>query len=194
MVRSTRRISTKTGHQIRAKLLQVGYHVSYGTVLNYKPFYVQKPCEREKESCLCKFCLNLRLRYNEMNKILKDKNEIEESMTKYFSNGCTCEPSENGFVKLECITGTCSNCQISPLHDISAYDEQHKIVRFHQFVVDEYTYISKKKENKNLEDAPSEKNFHYPWKSSKIISIVKVQHIYFIVLKSKMIYSTGHRF
>ena len=52
MVRSTRRISTKTGHQIRAKLLQVGYHVSYGTVLNYKPFYVQKPCEREKESCL----------------------------------------------------------------------------------------------------------------------------------------------
>ena len=55
MVQSTRGIATKTGHQIKAKLEQSGFQLSYGTVLNYKPFYVQKPAEKEKESCLRNF-------------------------------------------------------------------------------------------------------------------------------------------
>ena len=70
MVRSTRYIATKTGHQIKAKLEQSCHSVSYGTILNFKPFYVQKACEHEKQSCLCKFCLNLHLKYNEMIKLL----------------------------------------------------------------------------------------------------------------------------
>ena len=32
MVRSTRHIATKTGHQIKSKLLEAGHNVSYGTV------------------------------------------------------------------------------------------------------------------------------------------------------------------
>ena len=70
MVKSTRRIATKTGHQIKAKLEQ-----SARTVLCYKPFYVQKSAEQEKESCLCKFCLNMCLRFNELNNSLKDKDK-----------------------------------------------------------------------------------------------------------------------
>ena len=45
---------------------------------------MQKPAEREKESCLCKFCLNFRLRFNELNNLLVDKQKIEKSVTKYF--------------------------------------------------------------------------------------------------------------
>ena len=45
---------------------------------------MQKPAEREKESCLYKFCLNFRLRFNELNNLLIDKQKIEKSVTKYF--------------------------------------------------------------------------------------------------------------
>ena len=41
MVWSTRHIATKIGHQIKAKLEQSGFKLSYGTVLNYKPSYIQ---------------------------------------------------------------------------------------------------------------------------------------------------------
>ena len=45
---------------------------SLGTMFNLKPFYIEKPTEREKESCLCIFCLNLRLRFNTLQNQLKD--------------------------------------------------------------------------------------------------------------------------
>ena len=148
MYRSTRYIATKTGHQIRNKLLQGGLNVSYGTVLKYKPFYVQKGCEREKQSCLCKFCLNLRLRYNELLKNLKYKEKREDSMTKYFSNGCKCQPSENGSLQLECINGNCSECKLSSLFAEDDFKDTQANVHFHQFVVQEYTYKSKSGEQK----------------------------------------------
>lgn len=50
IVWSTRHIATKTGHQIKAKLEQSGFQWSYGTVLNQKSYYVEKPAEQEKES------------------------------------------------------------------------------------------------------------------------------------------------
>ena len=73
MVCGTRCISTKNGCQIQVKLAEIGFKVSYGTIINLKPFYVQKPAERKKESCLCKFCLNLHVRFNELNNLLIDK-------------------------------------------------------------------------------------------------------------------------
>ena len=142
MVKSTRRIATKTGHQTKAKLEQ-----SARTVLYYKPFYVQKSSEQEKESCLCKFCLNMCLRFNELNNSLKDKDKKEDSMTKYFSNGCLCKLSEDGFLNLKCITGQCNVCIFSPLYDLSCFKDQGA-VKFHQFVVEEYAYLSKKGEMK----------------------------------------------
>ena len=39
--------------------------------MNLKPFYIENPYEIEKESCLCKFCLNLRLKFDAVQKHLK---------------------------------------------------------------------------------------------------------------------------
>lgn len=97
MVRSTRCILTKTGCQIEVKLAQTSFEVSYGTIINLKPFSVQKPTESKKESCLCKFSLNLGLPFNELNNLLADKLKIAKSMTKYFSKGCKCKNPENGY-------------------------------------------------------------------------------------------------
>ena len=107
MVRSTRRIATKTVREIKKK---IEHNVSIGFIINLKPFYVQNPTEREKASCLCKACLNLRIRFNELKKHMKDK--TVDSMTQYYSHSCTCAKSENGFLKLQCLTSTCDNCNI----------------------------------------------------------------------------------
>ena len=149
MVCSTRHISTETGCQIQVKLAEIGFEVSYGTIINLKPFHVQKPAEREKESCLCKFCSNLCLRFNELSNLLIDKQKTEKPLTKYFSNGCECEHSENGFMKLDCILGKCNNCKLRPMFQLSDYDDKGKLARFNQHVVDQYEYTSKKGEKKS---------------------------------------------
>ena len=128
MVRSTRRISTKTGCQIQIKLAEIGFEVSYGTIINLKSFYVQKPAEREKESCLCKFCLNLHLHLNKLNNLLIDKQKIEKPMKKYVSNGCECENSENVFMKLDCILGKYDNYKLTPMFQLSDFDDKGKFV------------------------------------------------------------------
>ena len=52
---------------------QYNHHISIGTLLNYKPFYIGVATEHEKESCLCGFCLNIRLCFNKYQQVLKDK-------------------------------------------------------------------------------------------------------------------------
>ena len=54
MVRSTRRITTKTFREMKDILkTKCDIYVSLGTIYNFKPYYVQTATEREKESCLC---------------------------------------------------------------------------------------------------------------------------------------------
>lgn len=53
----------------------------------------------------------------------------------------------NGYLKLKCITGQCNVCIFSPMYDLSCFKDKG-VVKFHQFVVEEYTYISKKEEMK----------------------------------------------
>ena len=55
MVCSTRHISTETGCQIQVKLAEIGFEVSYCTIINLKPFHVQKPAEREKKAVCVSF-------------------------------------------------------------------------------------------------------------------------------------------
>ena len=69
-------------------------------------------------------------------------------MTFYISHGCSCDKADNGFLKLECKTGTCENCDIHPMHDLAAYEGPEIDIRFHQFVVDTCMYTSKKGEQK----------------------------------------------
>ena len=85
MVRITRRISKKTFREMKELIkLKNGFNVSLGTVLNLKMlFYIKTATEREKECCLCKFCLNCRLKYRGMIRYLKEDVDKSESLSDY---------------------------------------------------------------------------------------------------------------
>ena len=53
----------------------------------------------------------------------------------------------NGYLKLKCITGQYNVCIFLPMYDLSCFKDKG-VVKFHQFVVEEYTHISKKEEMK----------------------------------------------
>ena len=74
MVRITRHISTKTVREMRELIFsKLGFYVSIGSFLASKPFYILNPTEREKQSCMCLLCLNLRLRFEELQKHLVEQ-------------------------------------------------------------------------------------------------------------------------
>ena len=65
MIKCTKRIATKTVREIWNEVRTLmKRNVASGSIFNNMPFYIEKPTEREKESCLCKFCHNLRLRFD----------------------------------------------------------------------------------------------------------------------------------
>ena len=145
IVETTRRIYTKTIRQIHQIVKnRSGVDILIGSVYNFKPFYIEKPTEREKESCLCVFCLNIRLRFNELQKHLKNNEKKVNSMSEYFANGITCKRGANGFYCLACISTECEQdeCKITPMFIDNDFNIP-KMVKFDQFVRDEYSYTSK---------------------------------------------------
>ena len=115
-VKSTRYIATKTVREIQHTLeTKHDLHFSLGIICSLKPFYIVPPSEREKESCLCKFCLNLHLKFDALQKHLKDKTRRVSSMSSYFANGISCAQDQNGFYQLKCISSDCDKCKLVPV-------------------------------------------------------------------------------
>ena len=64
-----RKIRTKKKYMVYTRpmkkfyqaFVETGFACSISTFIKYKPFYITAPTEREKESCLCKKCLNAHL-------------------------------------------------------------------------------------------------------------------------------------
>ena len=74
IAKTTKQVATKTVKQIQQEIRnKKDVDISLGSIVKYKPFYVASPTEREKESCLCKFCLNIRLLFEEYYRGLKDR-------------------------------------------------------------------------------------------------------------------------
>ena len=143
MVKCTQYISTKTLRKIKDAIeLKHGFHVSLGMMLSLRPFYVLPPTEREKASCLCKFCLNLWLKFKELMKHLNDQTKKISSMSAYFGHGITCNQNQNGFYQLECISNNCDNCKQLPMFSMDDFDVPDE-VSYPQFEVEEYTFMNK---------------------------------------------------
>ena len=149
MVRSTRRIATKTFRELKDLIKSKNNYVSLGTIQNLKPFYVQTATEREKECCLCKFCLNCRLKYKEMIKHLKKDVEKTDSLSEYFGHGIVCPKGPNGYFQDKCVSGQCDNeeCSLKVKYSLGDFDVPETI-DYHQFVkeVFEYTKTKEKKQ------------------------------------------------
>ena len=98
MVRSIRHIAIKTCRDLK-EILKKKHDVivSKGSIMKYRPFYVQTATEREKATCLCKVCLNFRLKYKALTKHLKNDVEVTNSISEYFGSGITCSKDINGY-------------------------------------------------------------------------------------------------
>ena len=150
MFKCTRRIYTKTMRQIHEIVKsKTGRDLSYGSVYNLTPFYTEKPREREKESCLCIFCLNLCLRFNELIRHVKDKEKKITSISTYYAHGITCEKGTNCFYQLYCISSACENedCSLTEMFSNNMFDIPNA-VKFYQFVREKYTFKNKQEVEK----------------------------------------------
>ena len=54
-------VYTRPVKKIYQAFVETRFACSISTFIKYKPFYITEPTEREKESCLCKKCLNAHL-------------------------------------------------------------------------------------------------------------------------------------
>lgn len=151
MVRTTRRIAIKTFKEMNA-LLKVKHNldVSSGSIFKYKPFFIQTATEREKECCLCKVCLNIRLKYRALVHHLKEGVEKTDSLTSYFGYGIKCPMGENGYYQDQCISGLCEEqgCSAETVKYSLADFKVPEKIDYQQFVKEGYTYISKKTKEK----------------------------------------------
>ena len=152
MVKSTRRVFTKTVRQLRTIVeAKIGNRISTGSVWKNKPFYVISPSEREKASCLCKFCLNLRLKFDELQTHLKDEDKKMTSMSEYFAHGIECMKDENGYYQLKCISSECDNdnCRLKPIFQSDDFEIPNpNIVCYGQYVSVIEEYVNKDGEKK----------------------------------------------
>ena len=131
MVKSRRRVFTKPVWQLQAIVeKKIISSISTGFIWKNKPFYVVSPPEREKASILCKFSLKLRLKFDELQTHLKDKDKKTTNMSEYFTNVIECAKNEIGFYQLKCISSECDNCKL--ILDFKIPDPN--IVHYDQFV------------------------------------------------------------
>ena len=99
-----------------------------------------------KESCLCGFCLNIRLPFNKYQQVLNDKGRMFSSISEFFAfNDGSCDLDVNGFYKLECISGMCSKCNLTkPLKREDFNIPNPDEITFNQFLTEKYEYSNYK--------------------------------------------------
>ena len=112
IVKAVRRVATITVRNLVNNLITRDHVFSYGTVINFRPFFIGVATEPEKLECLCRVCFNMRLLFDTIMKAVKEENLEEfKSITEYLKSGGSCKFGRSGYTALECITGDCNVCQ-----------------------------------------------------------------------------------
>ena len=111
-----------------------GINISIGLLSYLKPFYITNPTDKEKVMCMCKLCLNFRLRFNTLMTHSKNFNGPRfDSISSYYMSSCKCSKGENGYWTLKCVERKCKNCcNIKPPEIPNLKD---KVLRYNEFVV-----------------------------------------------------------
>ena len=82
-----RMVYTRPVKNIYQTFVNTGFACSISTFINYKPFYITEPTEREKELCLCKKCLNAHLLLAGINNFQKaQKPPLHTSITDFVND------------------------------------------------------------------------------------------------------------
>ena len=77
-------IVTETVCSIHKSLLDKGFNVSLGSVLNLKPFFVTYGSENEMSLCLCKLCLNTKFLFDALMSNAKKDDDESHTSTLHF--------------------------------------------------------------------------------------------------------------
>ena len=111
-----RYIYTKPVRKLHEEYNKQNGEISYGNFHKFKPFYILKPSERERESCMCSTCLNIHC----INDVLKKymPNHFPKSLTEYLTFNFKCNKQDDfNFHHLTCINSMCpNNCAINQEH------------------------------------------------------------------------------
>ena len=93
-----RKVMTCTIRKIQVKLFEkYSMNVSIGKIFNLKAFFMSFPTEKEKKLCMCKLCLNLRMKFHCIMEQTKNQNgNVFTSMSNFYVDVCTCNKSEVG--------------------------------------------------------------------------------------------------
>eukprot|EP00111_Clytia_hemisphaerica_P013434 TCONS_00039437-protein len=143
-------------------LSERGLHISIGLLSNLRPFFVTDPTDKEKVMCMCKLCLNFRLKFNAlMSHSKRHGGESFDSISRYYMGSCACSKGENGYWTLKCVTGNCNKCKNKKLTVVPKLDEG-ELLSYNQFTVKTTAYICKKKQktkkfNPNCQERPSKR-------------------------------------
>ena len=82
-----RMVYTRPMKNIYQTFVNTAFACSISTFINYKPFYITEPTEREKELCLCKKCLNAHLLLAGINNFQKaQKPPLHTSITDFLND------------------------------------------------------------------------------------------------------------
>ena len=128
-------IVTETVCSIHKSLLDKGFNVSLGSVLNLKPFFVMYASEKEMSLCLCKLCLNTKFAFDAlMSNTKKDGDESFTSITSFLMDGCSCSKGENGYQKWLCSIQKCKDCKDRKRAPLKCSSSK-ELVTFDQFEV-----------------------------------------------------------
>ena len=133
IIKALRCIATISVRDLVKKLKDSGHNFSYGSVINYRPFFIGVATEREKLECLCKVYFNMRLLFDTLMHVVKDGNmQGFKSITAYLTSSKSSKFSPSGYTALDCITGQCIICRgILAPHTYQFADG--KVVKYYQF-------------------------------------------------------------
>ena len=127
--------SNKTTLDITVRLMKTlvkekcGYDISLGKLNFLKPFFVTNATKKERVLCMCKCCLNMKLKFDVIMSHIKANGGENYSSTSDFLMKCTCDRKENGFYDLKCCTANCDDCGAFSFHELPKLDTtQAKIV------------------------------------------------------------------
>ena len=95
---ATTKVMTCTIRKLQVKLFEnYNINVSIGTIFISKQFFISFPTEKEKMLCMCKLCLNLRMKFDCIMEYTKNQNgKVFTSMSNFYMDDCTCNKSEVG--------------------------------------------------------------------------------------------------
>ena len=123
---ATERVATCTHKKIQHTFMEENnVNISIGTISSLKPFFITNPTDKEKVLCMCKLCLNTRLKFEAlMDHSKKNGGPFSDSISEYLMTSCKCGKNKNGYWARQCCLDECKSCHIKTIIPLPNLDSE----------------------------------------------------------------------